>query len=422
MSRLARIVPVLAALVCGALAGRVLWSPMPDGYVRAESVLPAVLVAKGAGVAAAAVVAVLVTVALTQRRSVTLVTAAAVAGLLVLALPELLPYPDDPAVLLYSNAVAAGMVLGAISTLAARERNTQAALAVGAVGAFLLSGAVIDLRRVGTADFGWAGYAPLTSRGSVEHSGVVGLWPAVAAAALVVLAAMIDRRTSWGTRVETRWLAAAVALPVASFVVNRILMESEARPEWWYPYVGLAVALVAWIAWRLPGADGRVVFAGTAVLAAATGGVPASGTDWWTLVIPAALIVIGVVVGLRWPVPVVGFVVLAVTTAVSVVDPDQWDVSAIAYLLVMPAAAGYVVGSCLPTSAPAATVGLSLPFTIGIPGTAAAAWTVSERYPEYASAFERQATVSLPAAVVAAAVIVVCGVGAWGLDLRSGGR
>jgi hypothetical protein len=97
--------------------------------VWAESVLPAVLVAKGAGVAAAAVVAVLVTVALTQRRSVTLVTAAAVAGLLVLALPELLPYPDDPAVLLYSNAVAAGirfLLKGSLPIDRARPRKVQA--------------------------------------------------------------------------------------------------------------------------------------------------------------------------------------------------------------------------------------------------------------------------------------------------------
>ncbi|RVW08311.1 hypothetical protein EGT67_18110 [Prescottella agglutinans] len=419
MVRLARIAGVVAALLGGVLAGRVLWSPLPDDYVRTESALPAVLVANGAAVACAAVVGLLVTVALTRRRSMALVASVAVAGLLLLALPELVQYPGEPAALLYSNAVAAGLVLGGVSPLAARDASSQGALAVGALGAFLLSGAVVDLRRFGAGDTGWAAYTALSE---AEPTGVVGLWPAVVAAAIVVVAAFADRRPSWSARVDTRWLAVALALPVGAFVANWVLMESGAQPQWWYPYVGLTVALVAWIAWRLPGADGRVIFAGTAVLAAATGGVPATPTNWWTLAIPSALIVAGVVVGIRWPVPAVGFVLLAATAAASVANPDQWDVPAIAYLLVLPAAAGYVIGACLPTSAPAATVGLSLPFTVGIPGAAAAAWTIGERYLDHASVFEEQATVSVPAAVVAVAVVVVCGVGAWGLDLRSGAR
>jgi len=409
----------VAALLGGVLAGRVLWSPLPDNYVRTESALPAVLVANGAAVACAAVVGLLVTVALARRRSMALVASVAVAGLLLLALPELVQYPGEPAALLYSNAVAAGLVLGGVSPLAARGASSQGALAAGALGAFLLSGAVVDLRRFGAGDTGWAAYTALSE---AEPTGVVGLWPAAVAAAVVVVAAFADRRPSWSARVDTRWLAVALALPVGAFVANWVLMESGAQPQWWYPYVGLTVALVAWIAWRLPGADGQVIFAGTAVLAAASGGVPATPTNWWTLAIPSALIVVGVVVGIRWPVPVVGFVLLAATAAASVANPDQWDVPAIAYLLVLPAAAGYVVGACLPTSAPAATVGLSLPFTVGIPGAAAAAWTISEPYLDHASAFAEQTTVSVPAAVVAVAVIVVCGVGAWGLDLRSGVR
>ncbi|WP_430331917.1 hypothetical protein [Rhodococcus sp. ACT016] len=417
MNRLAWVVGVAAALLGGALAGRVLWSPLPDDYVSVESALPAVLSAYGAGVAAAAVVAVLVTVALTRRRSVALATTAALVGLLLLALPEMVRYPGEPVVLLYSNALAAGLVLGGASPLAARSAATQGALATGTIGAFLLSDAVGDLRRFGAEDAGWTAYRPL---GAVESEGVVGLWPAVVAAVLVVLTALLDRRPPWSVRIDTRWLAVALALPVGAFVANWILIQSGARPEWWYPYVGLVVALVAWIAWRLPGSDGRVVFAGTAILAAATGGVPASGADWWSVAVPGALIVAGVVAGLRWPVPVVGFVVLAGTAAAALVGPDQWDLPAIAYLLVLPTAAGYTVGSCLPASAPATSVGLSLPFAVAIPGAAAAAWTISERYLDAESAFARQASVSLPAAVVSIAVIVVCGVGAWGLDLRSG--
>ncbi|ORL92449.1 hypothetical protein FNU77_04705 [Prescottella equi] len=418
MSRLARIVPLLAALVCGALAGRVLSSPVPEYYLWAESALPAALVTNGAGVVAAAVVAVLVTVALVRRRSVTLVTAAVVAGLLLLALPDVFRYPDEPAVLLYSNAVAAGVVLGAVSPLAARELSAQAALAVGAVGAFLLSGAVAEVSGGGTADFGWTAYTPLTSQ-PVERSGVVGLWPVVAAA-LVVLTVVLDRRTSWGARVDTRWAAIAAALPVAAFAAARILTESAALPQWWYPYVGLVTALVAWLAWQLPGRDGQLVFAGAAILAAAAVGTPWTSGNWWAIVVPAALIVAGAAVGLRWPVPAVGFGLLAVAAAICLLSPDHSDVSAFVYAIALPAGVGYVVGSCLPTSAPASTVGLSLPFCIAIPGVVAAASTISERYADYLPGSGAQLSTSTPVVLAAVSVVVVCGVGAWGLGLRSG--
>ncbi|OQQ26433.1 hypothetical protein A4U94_21905 [Prescottella equi] len=418
MSRLARIVPLLAALVCGALAGRVLSSPVPEYYLWAESALPAALVTNGAGVAAAAVVAVLVTVALVRRRSVTLVTAAVVAGLLLLALPDVFRYPDEPAVLLYSNAVAAGVVLGAVSPLAARELSAQAALAVGAVGAFLLSGAVAEVSGGGTADFGWTAYTPLTSQ-PVERSSVVGLWPVVAAA-LVVLTVVLDRRTSWGARVDTRWAAIAAALPAAAFAAVRILTESAALPQWWYPYVGLVTALVAWLAWQLPGRDGQLVFAGAAILAAAAVGTPWTSGNWWAIVVPAALIVAGAAVGLRWPVPAVGFGLLAAAAAICLLGPDHSDVSAFVYAIALPAGVGYVVGSCLPTSAPASTVGLSLPFCIAIPGVVAAAGTISERYADYLPGSGAQLSTSTPVVLAAVSVVVVCGVGAWGLGLRSG--
>ncbi|MBM4487930.1 hypothetical protein MWT96_03625 [Prescottella equi] len=418
MSRLARIVPLLAALVCGALAGRVLSSPVPEYYLWAESALPAALVTNGAGVAAAAVVAVLVTVALVRRRSVTLVTAAVVAGLLLLALPDVFRYPDEPAVLLYSNAVAAGVVLGAVSPLAARELSAQAALAVGAVGAFLLSGAVAEVSGGGTADFGWTAYTPLTSQ-PVERSSVVGLWPVVAAA-LVVLTVVLDRRTSWGARVDTRWAAIAAALPAAAFAAVRILTESAALPQWWYPYVGLVTALVAWLAWQLPGRDGQLVFAGAAILAAAAVGTPWTSGNWWAIVVPAALIVAGAAVGLRWPLPAVGFSLLAVAAAICLLGPDHSDVSAFVYAIALPAGVGYVVGSCLPTSAPASTVGLSLPFCIAIPGVVAAAGTTSARYADYLPDSGAQLSTSTPVVLAAVSVVVVCGVGAWGLGLRSG--
>ncbi len=422
MSRLARIVPVLAALVCGALAGRVLWSPLPDDYVRAESALPAALVTNGAGIAAAAAVAVSVTVVLVRQRSATLVAATALSGLLLLVLPEVVVYPEDPAVLLYSNAVGAGLVLGALSPLAARDRDAQAGLAAGAVGAFLLSASFSEVRGSRSADFGWAAYTPLTSLEPAAPSGVVGLWPVVAAAVLVVLAALLDRRTSWTARVDTRWLAAAAALPVAIYAVGWIVMESGLQPESWYLYAGLVTTVVAWLAWQLPGNDGRAVFAGAAVLAAAIAGTPSTSTDWWTVAIPAALIVVGLALGVRWPVPTVGFGLLAVGAAASLVAPEQWDIHAIAYMFLLPAAAGFVAGSCLPTSAPASTVGLALPFTVSIPGVVVMTGVVPEHYVDYGPTLESQMPGATSVVVAALAVIVLCGVGAWGLDLRSAAR
>lgn len=418
MSRLARIVPVLAALVCGVLAGRVLWSPLPDGFIRADSALPDALVANGAGVAVAAVVAVLVTAPLTRRRSVALTAAVAVVGLLLSALPDVVRYPSEPAVLLYANAVAGGLVLAATAHLTTRDEKVQGALAAGMIGAFLLAGLVVEFRRFGTDPGGRLFDSPF----SAEPVGAVGVWPAVAAAALVVLTVLVDRRTPPSGRIDSGWLATAVALPVVAFAAGRILVDAGARPEWWYPYVVVTVALAAWIAWRLPASDGRLVFAGTAVLAAVTVGVPWPSADWWTVGISCLLIGAGVVVGLRWPSVVAGFLSAALTVAAMLVDSGSADFPAAGYQFVLPAVAGYLVGSCLPSSAPAVTVGLSIPFAIGIPGLASTTWSLGERYSDVASVVDRQVAASVPAVVVAVAVVLVCGVGAWGLDLRSGAR
>ncbi|WP_137726258.1 hypothetical protein [Prescottella subtropica] len=420
MVRLARVVGIIAALLCGLLAGRVLWSPLPPNP-GADSVLPAVLFAGGSGTAVAALLAVAVTAALTRRRSITLTTVGTVAGLLLLALPGAIDYPSESAVLLYSNAVAAGLILGAVAPPSARYASTQAGLAGGLLAAFLLTEGV-EGRGVHGADFGWIAYTPLTSLSRWEPSVLVPVWLPTVAAVLVVLGALLDRRTSWTARIDSRVLVAALALPVAAFAAHWILADTGARPVAWVGYVVVAVAAVVAIAWRLPGRDGRVLFAAGAVVAASLG---TATSESWVLVVSAVLLVGGLAAGLRFPVPPAGFALLAVVAAADLVAGESWtEVPAAAVTFVLPAAAGYVVGACLPTSAPASTVGLSLPFTVGVPAAATAAWVVTARYADYrpGSVFEWSGGVPPGAAVAAIAVVVVCGVGAWGLDLRSGNR
>ncbi|QBJ98840.1 hypothetical protein ERC79_19895 [Rhodococcus sp. ABRD24] len=417
MKSVARWLLAIAGLLGGVVAGHVLWQPMPPGHIGIGGGVQAMLTSNGAGVACVAVVAVLVTVGLTRRRSVASATGVAAAGALLLALPDVVRYPSEASVMLYSNAVAAGLLLGATSLLVSRTHTGQAALATGMLAAFLLSGNAVELRRFG-ANEGWTAYAPFRTW---EPTAVVPLWVAVVTAAVILAAGVIERRASWSGRVDSQVLLGAIALPVTGFVANWILIESDARPVWWCGYVGLMVALVVWVAWRLPGSDGAVVFAGAAVLAAVVGGVPSWGTDWWFLAIPAVLLVGGIAVGLRWPRPPLGFALLAVTAAAALLNPDSWaEIALVASVFVLPTASGYVLASCLPTSAPASTIGFSLPFTIGIPGVAAAAWTVRPSHADFASALEWQVSVTVSAVVVAVGVIVVCGVGAWGLALRSG--
>lgn len=419
MDRLARVVGVVVALLCGAIAGRVLWSPSSAG--PSTSALPGILAADGAAVAGAAVVAVCATALLARRRSIVLTAATAVAGLVFLALPAAIRYPDDAAVLLYSDAVAAGLVLGAAALLAARQASAQAGLATGMLGAFLLAEG-IEGRRFLWGSEGWTAYTPLTDG---SPTAILPSWIPLATAVLVAVGALLDRRTSSSARLEQRLLLTFALLPLVAYVANWILLDSGARPTSWYVYAAVAVAVVAWGAWRLPGADGRVLLAATAVLAAASGTETSIGTETWTLIAGAALIAAGVIVGLRRPLPVAGFALLALVAAALLVTREPWDVvPAIGYTFVLPAAAGYVVGSCLPTSAPATTVGLSLPFTIGLPVAVSAPWAVATRYADYASGFPLHWPQAVPAGAVfaAVAVIVVCGVGAWGLDLRSGTR
>lgn len=419
MDRLARVVGVVVALLCGVVAGRVLWSPLPSDR-GPDGELPAILDAPGAAIACAAAVALCVTWVLVRRRSIALTTVLAVAGLALLALPDLVRYPGDSAVLMYADAVAAGLVLGAASPLAARRVSAQAGLAAGMLGAFLLADGV-ESTRFWSGSEGWTAYTPYVEG---ESAAVLPSWLLIIVAVLVLTGSILDRSTSSSARLDSRLLLAFALLPVVTYAANWILVDTDARPVSWCVYAALVVAVVAWGAWRLPGADGRVLFAGTAIVAAVLGGATPIGTESWTLVLAAASIGAGTALGLRFPVPTVGFGVLALVAGAVLLTQEPWDIApAIGYTFVLPAAAGYVVGSCLPTSAPATTVGLSLPFTLGIPVAVSAAWA-SSRYADYApvNPFHSPETAPVGAVAVSVAVIVVCGVGAWGLDLRSGGR
>ncbi|RVW05938.1 hypothetical protein [Rhodococcus spongiicola] len=421
MVRLARAVGAVVALLSGVLAGWVLWSPLGSDARDATSNLPAILAADGAGVACAAVIAVAVTSALARRRSIALTTVVGAAGPMLLALPELIRYPADSAVFMYSNAVAAGLVLGAAAPLASRQLSAQASLAAGMIGAFMLAEAV-EGQRYWSEARGWTAYASLTEW---DPGAVLPSWIPITTAVLVIVGSLLDRRTSWTTRLDRRLLLLVAALPVVAFAVNWLLVDGGAPPTAWFVYAAVVVAVVAWSAWRLPGPDGRILFAGTAVLAAALGGAPSSTTEPWILAISAALIAAGTALGLRFPMPMLGFGLLALVAAAVLLTQEPWDaVPVVGFIFVLPAAAAFVVSSCLPTSAPASTVGLSLPFTIAIPAAVSAAWVTGSRYGDYAPAplFHWPEAVPTGAAVVSVAVVVVCGVGAWGLDLRSGLR
>ncbi|RVW02644.1 hypothetical protein [Rhodococcus xishaensis] len=421
MVRLARVVGVVVALLSGVLAGWVLWSPLGPAARDATSELPAILAAEGAGVASAAVVAVGVTSALARRRSIALTTVVAAAGLILLALPELIRYPADSSVLMYSNAVAAGVLLGAAALLATRQLSAQASLAAGMIGAFMLAEAVEGQQYFSGAR-GWAAYTPLADW---DPAAVLPSWIPITTAVLVILGSLLDRRTSWTTRLDRRLLLLVAALPVVAFVAKWVLVDGGAPLVAWCVYAVVVVAIVAWSAWQLPGPDGRVLFAGTAVVAAALGGAPSSGTDPWILAVSATLIAVGTALGLRFPMPTLGFGLLALVATAVLLTQEPWDaVPAVGFTFALPAAGAFVMSSCLPTSAPASTVGLSLPFTIGIPAAVSAAWSTGSSYADYAPAplFHWPEAVPTGAVVVSLAIIVVCGVGAWGLDLRSGLR
>lgn len=350
-----RVGPALAALVGAFVAGFAILESEPndtmvlemDGGIWFHTTLQWVATV-------AAVTAVLVYAALRSRASAAATVTAALAGAVLLALPVWLDVTTAQSVSLVG--LGAGALLGVSALLVSDRTEARVAPAVGLVAALLFTPAVDALR-------------PQADRW------VLSLDPyyppaVVPVPALVVTAALIAgvavRCTPTEAQAPNRsLLVVGAGLPLLFLVIQAAVGSTE--PDYGPWLMGVVVAAAATIAatWWLRVSDAVTVLVGLAVTAAAV-----SNLGWFTsphagavLALGIVLFVVGVRFGYRRPAPVAALAALVAVTAAGLL-PGDTVVAVTAYAVVLPLAAGFALGSCLPGRPEAVLTAGMLPFTL----------------------------------------------------------
>ncbi|GAF45886.1 hypothetical protein [Rhodococcus wratislaviensis] len=166
--------------------------------------------------------------------------------------------------------------------------------------------------------------------------------------------------------VSGRALVVGIVLPLIGLVlywwfVRRVWnvgADGAMQGRWMFGLV-LVVVVIAASLW-LEGRTGIVLLAAMAFVAAGDIGVAAFPDSWPWLLVAAALVLTGAVLGRRFPQPVSGIAALAVVAASALFENPPWDtVHFGATWLLLPLAASYAVASSLPSSEPVSATSLA---------------------------------------------------------------
>ena len=349
----------LAVPIGGVLVGLTLFEPRSGNfaYVAGGDRLDSLLFSDVTAVALAGVVAVL-TAFFVARAG--LAVGLVVTGVLLISIPML-----APAILgLYFNGLGAGLVLGGLLVLCRTGPLAwlQSALAVG-----VLLGS-IDM--VSTIPRRYADYSAVA-----DDLGSTTGWLLLAGTGCLTLflffsdirADVLDRRDlTFGLGLPV------VALAVYWLYVRAVSGESDPGPVW-PATVARAVVTVAVLLgslWLSRGSRTAGLIAVTALAVAAVDAQPTFVTDGRWIFVGVVTAVIGVVVGRRWPAPVVGICILAVVAAVGTVDGSLAT-------LTFPAVAAFALASSVPTTGAVAAPALLAPLLLVVPFTADVGWTAN---------------------------------------------
>ncbi|MDG3008553.1 hypothetical protein G4X40_00105 [Rhodococcus sp. D2-41] len=373
----AAILAALAAVLIGMCAGVVLVQPFtPDLAVAVTATdFRWWVLSHPLGAVAGAIMAPVACLATSRLRGRRL-PAVTLGVVVVVMLAEVgLGRSDSVAVLVagrYVEAVFAGAALGAAAAVLRTRRSATAALAAGTVAAFLLTAAAVS---AGGPPRRYADYLEPQSSTTV-YAG----WLAVLAGVLLMVTIVVGFGSGADEHlpaVSWRPVAAVVLLAVGG-VASAAAATAQTPTNWWLAGPALAFTLVVagGAAMLLPGADGVVVFAATAITAVAA--VAATVFDWAVLPDPtmvaalAVLILLGVAAGVRWRQPALAMVVLALILGCGTVPVADPGLLHAVLLLVGAPTVGVVVGSALPgpaASGSSVSTGLGALF---LPGAAAA--------------------------------------------------
>jgi hypothetical protein len=364
-------------LLMGLLSGSLL-ARAGGVNITIDGSVASVLMSSGGGAVAAGTIAASV-IAMFLRHPVSLAAVSTVAAALAGGSALLL----GPAAFEYAAAAIGSVLLGcaAVAVFSSNRSGVQVLLITGFLTGLLTAGAFealeIDVPRR------YQDYLIEANRGT---SAVV---PALALATVVALLCALRRAPFEKVPPvrSGRMLLAAVAVPLCGLLVQWLFLRrlhgrsSDLDGLFYFGVFAIPVCLVA--AALIPGRGGRIVLAGTAVLATsstvASSSIDVSVDPLWTyglVLVCAVAVATGAALGQRWKRPLIGTAVLAVVCLTALFDGPTGDVAHYAASsVIFPAAAAYLYVSCNADTAPALTVGLAVPVAITVPMVLSYGWT-----------------------------------------------
>lgn len=372
--------------------------------------LDALYAGPAAGAFLAAVVAVLVAALVRARR---VLSTLSFAGLALLGVaPSTGPWDFE----VYLGGVGAGLLLGGLVGLCATADRAwlQTALAAGVLAGLLLAGPIDHFRT--SFPRRYADYLPEPAFDPVALTVL-----ALTCVVLAVTLASGDFGERTDVAVSGRALVVGIVLPLIGLVlywwfVRRVWnvgTYAAMQGRWMFGLV-LVVAVIA-ASLGLESRTGIVLLAAMAFVAA---GVAAFPDSWPWLLVPAALVLTGAVLGRRFPQPVLGIAALAVVAASALFEHPPWDNLHVGGTwLLLPLAASYTVASSLPSSEPVTATSLAVPAALAVPLIADYGWTA------YAPLVESESTLgpdswAWTSTGLSVAAVVACGLAAAYLGKR----
>lgn len=355
-------------VVGGFTAGLVLAAPSVDTYPLADGLLPGSVFTSDVAAAAAGALAALAVAASVRRR----VLAVALVGAMVVAVVAL---PGGWRFDVYVATIGAGLLLGALVVLGTEKLHT--ALAGAVVAGLLTAEPLAQFRELDSAPQRYASYLAA----SVQPVNAVWLPLAIVtavAAGVVALTAAND--TAPVARARGREVAVGIGVPILGVGLywsfhHALFSLDDAREGRWLLGLVAVPVLIAAALW-LRGRTGVVLLAATTMVVAVGGTVSWSPAAWPALLIAPALVAVGVWLGRRRPMPLIGVGLLALAAAAGIFDRPPWDnANFAATVLVVPFAAAYTIVASLPSTAPVTATSLALPAVLALPLLAQFGWT-----------------------------------------------
>lgn len=265
---------------------------------------------------------------------------------------------------LHLRAIAAGLILGGTAALIATNRLLQCSLVAGAVSALVMAGPIVK--------------TPVRYRDYAADEPQIYLLIGLAMFAVLLAVSAFVFVAPKPVESRRRVLSVGCLVPIAGLVLCWLFVRTvgsfgshAAMQNRWL--LGLAVIpLLVGAAFALPASTGALVLTALAFLSAGT--MSSFGLESAAAFVASLLV--GISIGWRRPMPLVGFAVLAVVASTGAfTDPPLEVISSVANVLVLPFAVGVLYASLLPTTAAAVTIGVTTPLAVAVPIVAEFGWT-----------------------------------------------